>query len=94
MSKKSCKPWGSGAARSSNQFPARHGKVLHKTGWDAPWQPLLAHVTNAHLIQLGAVEYPHSQFLRLVTQLTQQSGQPGNGAEFAPPAQLSISGRG
>lgn len=54
--------------------------------WDFPL--IDAQVTNAHLLQLGAVEYPRSQFLRTLAQLTHLPGQPGSWAEFTPLAQL------
>ena len=57
--------------------------------WDFPL--IDAQVTNAHLLQLGAVEYPRSQFLRTLAQLTHLPGQPGSWAEFTPLAQLTNS---
>jgi leucyl/phenylalanyl-tRNA--protein transferase len=58
--------------------------------WDFPL--IDAQVTNAHLLQLGAVEYPRAQFLRMVAQITHLPGQPGRWAEFTPLAQLQTSG--
>jgi leucyl/phenylalanyl-tRNA--protein transferase len=58
--------------------------------WDFPL--IDAQVTNAHLLQLGAVEYPRSQFLRTLAQLTHLPGQPGSWAEFTPLAQLTDGG--
>jgi leucyl/phenylalanyl-tRNA--protein transferase len=54
--------------------------------WDFPL--IDAQVTNAHLLQLGALEYPRAQFLRMVAQITHLPGQPGSWAEFTPLAQL------
>lgn len=54
--------------------------------WDFPL--IDAQVTNAHLLQLGAVEYPRAEFLRMVAQLTHLPGQPGSWVEFTPLAQL------
>jgi leucyl/phenylalanyl-tRNA--protein transferase len=59
-------------------------------GWDFPW--IDAQVTNAHLLQLGAVEYPRPQFLRTVSQLAHLPGQPGLWKEFTPLAQIAPSG--
>ncbi len=59
-------------------------KLLQR--WDFPL--IDAQVTNAHLLQLGAVEYPRGQFLRMVAQITHLAGQPGSWAEFTPLAQL------
>lgn len=58
--------------------------------WDFPW--IDAQVTNAHLLQLGAVEYPRTQFLRTVSQLAHLPGQPGSWKAFAPLAQILPSG--
>ena len=55
-------------------------------GWDFPW--IDAQVTNAHLLQLGAVEYPRAQFLRTVAHLSHLPGQPGSWASFTALAQL------
>jgi leucyl/phenylalanyl-tRNA--protein transferase len=54
--------------------------------WDFPL--IDAQVTNPHLLQLGAAEYPRAQFLRMVAQLTHLPGQPGSWAEFTSLAQL------
>ncbi|WP_243041140.1 leucyl/phenylalanyl-tRNA--protein transferase [Dyella sedimenti] len=59
-------------------------QLLHR--WDYPL--IDAQVTNPHLLQLGAVEYPRPQFLRMIAQLTQLPGQPGSWAAFTPLAQL------
>jgi leucyl/phenylalanyl-tRNA--protein transferase len=56
-------------------------------GWDYPW--IDAQVTNSHLMQLGAVEYPRAQFLRTVAQLSHLPGQPGSWASFTALAQLT-----
>ncbi|WP_430390266.1 leucyl/phenylalanyl-tRNA--protein transferase [Dyella sp. 20L07] len=64
------------------------GQLLQR--WDFPL--IDAQVTNAHLLQLGAMEYPRAQFLRMVAQLTHLPGQPGNWAPFTELAQLSVSG--
>jgi leucyl/phenylalanyl-tRNA--protein transferase len=53
--------------------------------WDFPW--IDAQVTNAHLLQLGAVECPRTEFLRTIAQLAQLPGQPGSWAPFTPLAQ-------
>jgi leucyl/phenylalanyl-tRNA--protein transferase len=58
--------------------------------WDFPL--IDAQVTNPHLLQLGAMEYPRTQFLRMVSQLTHLPGQPGSWAEFTGLAQLQASG--
>ncbi|WP_114241471.1 leucyl/phenylalanyl-tRNA--protein transferase [Dyella sp. C9] len=59
-------------------------------GWDFPL--IDAQVTNPHLLQLGAVEYPRAQFLRTIAQLSQLPGQPGSWAPFSALAQLQASG--
>jgi leucyl/phenylalanyl-tRNA---protein transferase len=58
--------------------------------WDFPL--IDAQVTNPHLLQLGAVEYPRAQFLRVIAQLTQLPGQPGSWAAFSEQAQLPACG--
>ncbi|RDI97454.1 leucyl/phenylalanyl-tRNA--protein transferase [Dyella solisilvae] len=60
--------------------------------WDFPL--IDAQVTNPHLLQLGAAEYPRTQFLRMVAQLTHLPGQPGSWAEFTGLIQLQPSGGG
>jgi leucyl/phenylalanyl-tRNA--protein transferase len=55
--------------------------------WDFPW--IDAQVTNSHLMQLGAVEYPRAQFLRTVAQLSHLPGQPGSWAPFTALAQVT-----
>jgi leucyl/phenylalanyl-tRNA--protein transferase len=55
-------------------------------GWSFPL--IDAQVTNPHLLQLGAVEYPRAQFLRMIAELTRLPGQPGSWARFNHLAQL------
>jgi len=56
--------------------------------WDFP--VIDAQVTNPHLLQMGAVEYPRPEFLRMVAQLAHLPGQPGSWAGFTELAQLPV----